>query len=166
MSGERRKAPDVTERSSLMQWMRNRWGCSLVLFCALVLLTVVLITSLPYAITHVNATDCVSLNGIFVADTSEAWQETQYFLSAHQHCEEATLAVLSQGIDSGGRVTIRTANSLGQCSLSVLGYAICMISLCNVAPFIDSDCSTLTQQEDGFHLAHCGTWPGDFPVPT
>lgn len=167
MSGEREKAPNQTERHPIIQWIRNRWGCSLVLFFTIILLLVPLIKSLPYTITHFNAMDCGSLNGVSVTDKTEAMRDTQCFLSAHQHCEVATLAVLYQGVDSGGQVTFRTANSLGKCSLSVIGYAThCIIPFCNFVPYIDNDCSTLAQQEDGLHLAHCGTWPEDFFVPT
>src|SRR5690348_16936441 len=118
-SGEKVKVPGRTERYLILQWIRNRWGCSLVLFLPIVLLFVPLIKSLPYTITHFNALNCGSLNGLFVADKREAMRDTQCFLSAHQHCEAATLAVLDQGVDSGGQVTFRTANRLGQCSLSV-----------------------------------------------
>lgn len=171
MSGERVKAPGLAERYPMIQWIRNRWGCSLVLFVAIVLLLVPLIKSLPYTITHFNAMDCGSLsggslNGVVPAK-QEAMRDTQCFLSAHQHCEAATLAVLYQGVDSGGQVTFRSANNLGQCSLSVIGYAThCIIPACNFVPYIDNDCSALTQQEDGLHLAHCGSWPKDFLVPT
>ena len=167
MSGERVKVPNLTEHYPIIQWIRNRWGCSLVLFLTIVLLLVPLIKSLSYAITHFNAMNCGSLNGVYVTDKREAMRDTQCFLSAHQQCEAATLAVLYQGVDSGGQVTFRTANSLGKCSLSVIGYAThCIIPFCNFVPYIDNDCSTLAQQEDGLHLAHCGTWPEDFFVPT
>lgn len=171
MSREKSKAPNRTERSPLIQERRNRRGCSVVLFVTIALLLVPVIKSLPYTITHFNAVSCGSLSGYsptgVVADKKEALQDTQCFFSAHQHCEAATLTVLYQGVDSGGQVTFRTANSLGQCSLSVIGYPThCIILFCHFVPYIDNDCSTLIQQEDGLHLTHCGSSPQDFPVPT
>jgi hypothetical protein len=171
MSREKIKAPNRTEHSPLIQERRNRRGCSFVLFVTIALLLVPVIKSLPYTIAHFNATNCGSLSGFsptgVVADKKEALQDTQCFFSAHQHCEAATLTVNYQYVDSGARVTFRTANSLGQCSLSIIGYSTaCRVLFCNFVPYIDDDCITLIQQEDGLHLTHCGSSPQDFPVPT
>lgn len=144
-------------------WIRARWGRLLLLFILLFLGLVFLIKPLSYTITHFQENDCGSLNGVSVIDEAAAKQDTQCFLRAHQSCEAATLEVLYQGVDSGGQVTFRTANRIGNCTLSVIGYPThCIVLFCNMVPYIDNDCRAVTQQSDGLHLEHCGTWPQDF----
>lgn len=167
MPEDTKKTPEQTDRRFVPQWVRDSWGRLLIVMIALIVILICLIRPLFYTVTHFSAIDCGSLLGTSVTDENVARQDTQCFLHAHQQCEAATLEILYQGVDSGGRVTFRTANGIGGCTLSVIGYATrCIIPFCNFTPYVDNDCSTVTQQADGLHLGNCGKWPEDFVVPT
>jgi len=166
MPEKMQKAVERMKRSFIPQWIRENRR-RLLISSTIVLLLVLFSRPLFYTVTHFQAVDCGSFNGLFATNAEEAQQGTQCFLHAHQQCQAATLEVLYQGVDSGGRVTFRTANSIGNCTLSVIGYATrCIIPVCSFVPYVDNNCLTATQQEDGFHLGGCGKWPQDFIVPT
>ena len=173
MSGEREKASEQRKCHPILQWMRNRWGCSLVRFFTLILLLVFSIQPFLYTLTHFNAIDCGSLtvseqqppSQVVFPDKRTAIQAMQCFLHAHQRCEAATLAILYEELENSDQVTWSTANGLKNCTLSVRGFmGWCPVLFCNAFPYVDTDCGALRQQEDGLHLARCGTWP-DFLVP-
>ncbi len=107
-----------------------------------------------FAATHTNLQDCGSVSrgggpGLYVTGNSTPARIIQCFVQAHQQCRAASIAYTSFGTDAGVTETFYTANSLGQCGLSVEtdSYVIPARNVTN-----DYTCSSMAQKADGLHF--------------
>ncbi len=107
-----------------------------------------------FAATHTHLQDCGSVSrgagpGLYVTGNSTPARIIQCFVQAHQQCRAASIAYTSFGTDAGVTETFYTANSLGQCGLSVEtdSYVIPARNVTN-----DYTCSSMAQRADGLHF--------------
>jgi len=112
-----------------------------------------------FAVTHANVQDCgylrgtLGVNGTPQPGNSRADQAIQCIVQAHQRCQPASLTYDTFLLDFGRKETFYTANSIGQCELSVqmTSYGPDIVN-----KITDDNCSSLLQKSDGLHFLSCG----------
>ena len=102
-----------------------------------------------------------SPNGL-ITDATKAKQAENCFWQAYQQCHAATLNFTKRGLDAGAIHAFTIANNNGQCSISdaIQTY----IAPSPPKPGNTYNCTGLTREADGLHIAYCGDL-GDILVP-
>lgn len=142
--------------TSLLDWIKEHRIAAIVILVILVIAISGIWWVRPayFAVTHTNMQDCGSVSrgggrGLYTTGNSTPTRVIQCFVQAHQQCRAASIAYTSFGTDAGVTETFYTANSLGQCALSLetLSY---VIPFRNVTS--DDTCSSMAQKTDGLHF--------------
>jgi hypothetical protein len=147
--------------TSALDWIREHLIASIVILVVLLIVISGIWWVRPayFALTHTNMQDCGYVTrmgnpGLHTGGNSSPEQIIQCFVQAHQQCRAASIAYTRSGTDAGTTETFYTANSLGQCGLSVqtTNYVI---------PFRNNTtydtCSSMVQKPDGLHFLSCGS---------
>ena len=155
--------------ASVLGWIREHLIASIGILVVLLIVISGIWWVRPayFAVTHTNMQDCgyvtrMGNSGLRTGGNSTPEQIIQCFVQAHQQCRAASIASTVAGTDAGTTETFYTANSLGQCGLSVQTTNY-------VVPFRNhttyDTCSSMVQKSDGLHFLSCGS-SGDliFPV--
>lgn len=154
--------------TSLFEWIKEHRIASLLILVILVIgiSGIWWVQPAYFAGTHTNMQDCgyvtrMGGNSLRTGGNSSPEQIIQCFVQAHQQCHAASIASTVAGTDAGTTETFYTANSLGQCGLSVQTTNY-------VVPFrnntTDDRCSSMVQKLDGLHF-FCGSLAEQiFPV--
>ncbi|HLG76525.1 MAG TPA: hypothetical protein VKX46_08920 [Ktedonobacteraceae bacterium] len=142
--------------TSLLDWIKEHRIASVIILVILMIAISGIWWVRPayFAATHTNMQDCGSVSrgggsGLHVTGNSTPEQVIQCFVQAHQQCRAASIAYTSFGIDAGVTETFYTANSFGQCGLSLETDSY-VISARNVTN--DYTCSNMAQKADGLHF--------------
>lgn len=99
--------------------------------------------------------------GLRTGGNSSPEQIIQCFVQANKQCRAASIASTVAGTDAGTTETFYTANTFGQCGLSVQADSY-------VVPFrnntTDYRCSSMVQKPDGLHFSCDSLGEQIFPV--
>ena len=145
-------------------WSRRHQAMSTFMFILLVAGAFFSIKPVEYQMSHFMAENCGALVSQETSDYIDTQnedvgkQDVHCFVQAHQQCTAATLSITYVATMSSSDWSFRTANSVGDCKLSVMAYEKeCGLSfVCALTPFLDADCQAMEEWGDGLHFLDCG----------